>query len=49
MEQQKPIYYDGSGTLNIPAGVKKTGTVQMTPEVRKLIGCNPFFNTQKQA
>ncbi|WP_169816042.1 hypothetical protein [Peribacillus kribbensis] len=39
--ENKPMYYDGSGTLNPP--LRKTPIQhQITPEIRKVIGCNPY-------
>ncbi|WP_180955175.1 hypothetical protein [Peribacillus deserti] len=48
MEQQKPSYYDGSGKLIIPTSPRKSGSVEMTPEIRKMISGNPFIYQQKK-
>lgn len=41
--EQKPVYYDGSGLLNQNLNNQcALKLVQITPDMRKNIGCNPY-------
>jgi hypothetical protein len=40
--EQKPIYFDGSGQINFGEEYEASELVQLTDEMRKNIGSNPY-------
>jgi hypothetical protein len=42
--EQKPIYFDGSGEFNFTLKIEPSEPLQITDEMRKNIGQNPYFS-----